>query len=237
MQKDNSPVIDEMFKAGAHFGYSKSRRHPSTAKYIFATKNKVDIIDLEKTEELLASAEAFMKSLGATGKQVLMVGVKPEAKATVGRAAAELVMPYVTERWVGGILTNFSEIKKRIARLEDLREQKEKGELEKYTKKERLLIDREVEKMNTHFGGLVTLKKMPDALLVVDPKREYIAVAEARVMGVPVIALLNTDCDIKNIDHPILGNDASMTSIAYFVDALAEAYRSGLAVRPEAAAA
>ncbi len=216
-----------MFKAGGHYGYSKSRRHPSTAPYIFATKNGVDIINIEKTDEMLTKVEELVKALAAAGKTILFVGTKSEARQAIVEAALSLNMPYVNERWVGGTLTNFPEIKKRITKLLDLRDQKEKGELEKYTKKERLLIDREVADMTKNFQGVTSIMKTPDVLFVIDPKKEHIAVTEAHKMKVPVIALMNTDCAIKSVEHPIVANDASVTSIAFFVDKIRDAYRAG----------
>jgi small subunit ribosomal protein S2 len=144
-------LIDALFKAGAHYGYSKTRRHPSTAKYIYGTKNKVDIIDIEKTAQGLEKAHVLMNELGAKGKTVLFVGVKPEAKEAVRHNAEIIGMPYVCERWAGGVLTNFPEIKRRVAKLEDLRTKRENGDLEKYTKKERLLIDEEIAQMHRLF--------------------------------------------------------------------------------------
>lgn len=221
-----SSAIEAMFAAGAHYGYSKTRRHPGNAKYIFGTKNKVDIIDLEKTEAMLDAAKAFVASLKLGGKQLLFVGTKPEAKKKIAEAAEGISMPYIAERWVGGVLTNYPEIKKRITKLVDLRGKKERNELTMYTKKERLLIDEEMARMHKNFSGIVIMKQTPDALFVVDPKKEHIAVAEARQMGVPVIALLSTDCDMKEVTYPILGNDGSTSSIAFFVDALVEAYKN-----------
>jgi len=226
-EQSKEEVLKTMFTAGAHFGYSKTRRHPSTAQYIFSTKNKNDIVDLEKTEALLEKAKAYVKELAASGKQLLFVGVKPEAKKAVYDGALATEMPYVTERWVGGAITNFPEIKKRIAKLEDLREKKEKGGLEMYTKKERLLIDEDIARMTKNFSGLVSLKKIPDALFVIDPKREHIAVAEAHHAGIPVVALMNTDCNVKEVDYPIIANDASISSITYFVNEIAKAHKEG----------
>ncbi len=217
--------IKAMFTAGAHFGYSKTRRHPSAKKFIFGQKNKVDIIDLEKTADMLASAKEFIKGLAMGGKVVLFVGTKPEAKASVLMAAESIGMPSVTERWVGGIITNFPEIKKRVARLIDLTAKKEAGELDKYTKKERLLIDIEVAKMEKNFSGIIAMKKIPDALVVIDSKKEHIAVTEARKSGIPVIALVNTDCDMGDIDYPIIANDASTSSVSYFINELKGAYK------------
>ena len=148
---ESSSVVEAMFAAGSHFGYSKTRRHPSVAKYIFTTKNKVDLVDLEKTEMMLDEAKAFIKELSSKGKQIVFVGVKPEARAKMREAASSIDMPFVTERWVGGAMTNFPEIKKRIQKLEELKSQREKGELDKYTKKERLLIDEQITKMDKLF--------------------------------------------------------------------------------------
>ena len=222
----SSALSKELFTVGAHFGYSRTRRHPSTAKYLFATKNKVDIIDIEKTEVMLEKAIAFMKSLGEKGKVVVFVGTKPEAKESTRLAAESLGLPFVVSRWVGGILTNFPEIKKRLNRLEELRAAKISGDLaKKYTKKEQLLIAREVAKMEDLFSGIVALKGLPDALVIVDPKKEINAFLEARRLGIPTIAIANTDCDITEIEYPILANDASRASIEFLVKQLADAYK------------
>jgi small subunit ribosomal protein S2 len=137
-------------------------------------------------------------------------------------------MPYVSERWVGGSLTNFPEIKKRITRLLDLRAEKEKGELDKYTKKERLLIDREMADMTKNFQGLTGITKTPDVVFIVDPKKEHIALVESKKMNLPVISLLNTDCNLKETNFPIIGNDASVSSISFFINAIKEAYQAGV---------
>jgi small subunit ribosomal protein S2 len=221
-------TIDEMFKAGVCYGYSKSRRHPSTAPYIFGTKNGVDIINIEKTEELLKKASEVISQFAQSGKSILFVGTKAEAKQQVVEIALSLNMPYVSERWVGGILTNFSEIKKRVQKLLDLRDQKEKGELDKYTKKEKILINKEMEDMTKNFQGITGISKLPDVLLIIDPKKEHLALEEAKKMNLPVIALLNTDCNLKNIDHPVVANDASVSSITFFLTKIKEAYVSGI---------
>lgn len=218
---------EKMFEAGAHYGYSKSRRHPSTSPYIFATKNGVDIIDIEKSYTLFENALEQIKAYASAGKSIIFVGTKAEAQAQITENALALNMPYVVERWVGGTLTNFPEIKKRIAKLLDLREQKEKGGLDKYTKKERLLIDREMADMTKNFQGISAMTRNPDVMFVVDPKKEHIAVTEANKMNIPVIALLNTDCNMKQVNMPILGNDASVSSISYFLEEVKQAYRSG----------
>ena len=223
--------IEEMFKAGAHFGYPKSRRHVSTSPYIFGVKNKVEIINLEKTAELLEKACAFVASIAKEGKQILFVSGKNEAKDIISINASSINMPNVAGRWIGGALTNYSEIKKRIAKYEDLLSQKEKGELSKYTKKERLLIDRQIEKLERMFAGITNMKEMPKAVFVVDPKKEVIVVKEAQAMGIPVIALASSDCDLSGIDYPIVANDTSVSSIAYFVAEIAKAYQAGKSVK------
>lgn len=220
-------IVEEMFRSGVHYGYSKSRRHPSVASYIFTTKNGVDIINIEKTYELFEKALEEVTKLAASGKTILFIGTKPEARQQIVETALALNMPYVSDRWVGGALTNFPEIKKRIVRLLDLREQKEKGGLDKYTKKERLLIEKEMEDMTKNFQGLTGITKTPDAVFVVDPKKEHIAVTEAHKMNLPVIALLNTDCDRRKVEYPIVANDASVSSISFFLTKIKEAYNSG----------
>ena len=220
-------TTEEMFKAGVHYGYSKSRRHPSTSAYVFATKNGVDIINIEKTNELLDKALEAVSKFAASGKTILFVGTKPEARQQIIETALALNMPYVSDRWVGGALTNFSEIKKRISRLLSLRDQKEKGELDKYTKKEQLLINKEMEDMTKNFQGLSGITKTPDAVFIVDTKKEHIAATEAKKMNLPIIALVNTDCNLKQIDYPIVANDASISSITFFLSKIKEAYNNG----------
>ena len=219
-QKD---TIDALFRVGAQFGYSKTRRHSSAKKFIFGTKNKVDIIDLEKTYVMLEDAKKVMHDLKAGGKIILFVGTKPEAREIIRSTASSLGMPYVADRWVGGLLTNFPEVKKRIAYFEDIRTKKEKGELDMFTKKERLLIEKDLERMTHNFGGVANIKRVPDAMFVVDPKKEHIAVTEALKSGIPVVAIANTDCNLKAVNFPIIANDGSRGSIEYIVNTLKEA--------------
>jgi len=222
--KANNPMIDKMFKAGAHFGFSRTRRHPTIAPYIFGVKNKVEIFDLEKTSELLATAKAFVASLAKEGKTVLFVGGKSEARNSIKSGALSLNMPYVDGRWIGGTLTNFVQIRKRVEKMEKLTSEKEKGELAKYTKKERLLIDREIANLERFFSGIVSMKDLPKALFIVDPKKEKNAVKEAQDMGIPVIALLGSDSNIKEVDYAIVGNDSSQASVQFFVQEITKAY-------------
>jgi small subunit ribosomal protein S2 len=232
-KKEVDTVIEKMFKAGAHYGYSKTRRHPSVSKYIYATKNKGDIIDLEKTSVLLDTAAEFIKNLGAQNKIVLFVGTKPEAKVATKDAAEMLNMPYVTERWIGGTLSNFTEIKKRIAELENYRKDNATGGLDKYTKKERVVMAKKMEKLDRYYSGLIGLKKAPDALFIVDAKSEHIAATEGRKSGIKVVALVNSDSNIKGIDYPIIANDSGIPSIKFFTVAIMNAYKEGQTSVPE----
>jgi small subunit ribosomal protein S2 len=220
-------VVDSLFSVGAHFGFVKSRRHPSAKPFIFGSKNNIEIFDLEKTSKELEKTLAFVEEKGKEGVMVLWVGGKSEAREAITKAGKELEMPYVAGRWIGGTLSNFSEIKKRILRLEDLTLQREKGELNKYTKKERLLFDREIDKLTLYFGGLSRLKAMPKLLVVVDPKKEYMAVAEAHKMHIPVVALAGSDSNLYELDYPIPGNDASRQSIGLIIKELITAYKKG----------
>ena len=219
--------LERMFSAGAHYAYSKSRRHPTTKPYIFGAKERVELLDLEKTGQLLDEAKAFVQGLGAAGKTILFVAGKNEAQKVIREAADGAGLPYVSGRWIGGTLTNFPEIKKRAERLVTLRNQREKGELSKYTKKERLLIDREIDKLEEKFGGITGMDAVPHAMFVVDSKSEYIAVKEARAQGLPVIALTNSDCDLSVVDYPIVANDAARASITLFVNEIKDAYLEG----------
>lgn len=229
MSKDTAidSSVRALFDAGTHFAYSKRRRHPSAAPFVVAGKNGNDAFDLAHTAEQIEAAKEFAKSLSKDGKVLLFVGTKPEAKRAVEEAAERLGMPYVMNRWIGGTLTNFSEIKRRIALLEELLEKKETGGLDVYTKKERSLINQEIEDLSGNFSGLVSMKKIPGAMFVIDDKHEKIAVDEAKAVGIPVISLSNSDCDIRRIDYPVSGNDASRTSIEFIVRAIADAFAQG----------
>lgn len=232
IETSSNPKIEQLFGAGAHFGYTRSRRHPSAKPYIFGVKNKIEIFNLEKTSDALEKAKAFISSLASEGKAILFVGGKNESREAIRSGASQIDMPYVAGRWIGGTLTNFPEIRKRVMKLEMLTSQKEKGELVKYTKKERLLIDREIEKLKTYFEGLALLKDLPKALFVIDSKKESIAVEEAKVIGIPIVALCGSDCNLKEVDYPIPGNDASKHSIGFIVSEIVDAYKKGKASAP-----
>jgi len=229
---ETNPIIDKLFGAGAHFGYAPSRRHPSASPYIFGAKGGVELFDLEQTVSLLEAAKEFVKQLAVERKTILFIGGKAEAREALKRAAERLGQPYCAGRWIGGSLTNFSEIKKRLSRLEELSSMREKGELAKFTKLERLLIDREITDLQNTFGGLRGMHKLPDAVFIADPRKEYIAAAEAAQLNIPVISLMNSDCDRSTIAYPIPANDASRETLSVILDEIAKTYAENLAPAP-----
>ncbi|MEK7650252.1 MAG: 30S ribosomal protein S2 [Patescibacteria group bacterium] len=226
-KSSNEGLVKQLFAVGAQFGYSKSRSHPSLRSFIFGFKNRHAVIDLEQTASQLARASDFVKQLAQEGKEVLWVGNKDEAREAVRRVAESLSAPYVASRWLGGTFTNWTQIKGRIERLKDLKQKREKGELSIYTKKERLLIDREIARLERYLESLSGMAKLPAAVVVIDPQQEMIVVREARQMKIPVIALIGSDCDIAGITYPVVANDASIQSIKFFTEQLAEAYSAG----------
>lgn len=209
-----------MFEAGVHYGTLRSSRNPSVKKHIYGTKANVDIIDVEVTQAQIAKAKEFLSGLIAENKTILFVASKNEIKDLAKTYAERLGKMYISGRWCGGLLTNFEIIRKRINRMIDLTEMKAKGELKKYTKKEQSLMDKEVERLEKLFIGVKDLQSMPAAIVVLDPKKEFIAVDEAISMGVPVIAIANTDCKISNIAYPILANDSARASVDYILHQL-----------------
>lgn len=227
VSKDIQNLVQKLFTVGAHYGYTKARRHPSAQKYLFGVKNNTDVFDLERSVEKLAQTEAAVQKIAAAGRQLLFVGGKLEAREAVRKAADRAQQPFVAGRWVGGTLSNFALIRKRVEKLLKLTEEKEAGQLSKYTKRERLLIDRDIKRLEETFGGLVSMKALPGALLVIDPRHEANAVAEAISLGIPVIALANSDCDMTELSHALPGNDANISSITFFLERVADAYAEG----------
>ncbi|MCB9808990.1 30S ribosomal protein S2 [Candidatus Nomurabacteria bacterium] len=222
----NIPTQEAMYEASVHVGYSRSRRHPSVTSSLFGMKHRMDIINLQATGDQMQSAHDFLKTVLATGKKVLFVGTKPETKRMVEDTANKLDMPYVTKRWVGGTLTNFKQIRSRVDMLNDLQERTEAGTLVYRTKKEHLLLKRKMAKLDLNFGGVQDMKSLPGAVVVIDPKKEHLAVAEARRLALPVIALANTDCDISIIDYPIVGNDANVDSVGLVLNTLTDGVKN-----------
>jgi small subunit ribosomal protein S2 len=225
----NTPsLIQQLFNAGSHFGFSKSRRHPSVTPYLFTTKAGTDIFDLEQTSKLLTDASEFLRKAGEEGKTVLFVSTKTEVSDLVRASADRANMPYVTNRWIGGILTNYSEIRKRISRFISLKEQSASGELDrKYTKKERLMISREAEKLEFNFGGIARIERTPDIMVVVDPRHDKVAVTEARDAKVPVVGIMCSDCDVSLIHKPVLANDSHRASVTTVLNMLVDALIDG----------
>lgn len=221
-------TIQRLQETGIHFGYPRTRRHPTSAPFLFGTKDRTDMFDLGETAKRLEAAQEFVKALAGSGKQILFVGGKNEAMKTVRDAATSLGVPFVAGRWIGGTLTNFKNIRKRIERLENLTKDRESGELEKkYTKREQLLLSREIENLESRFGGIVNLHDLPGALFVVDPRHEQISVKEANQLKIPVVALASSDCDFDRVQFPVPGNDTVQKSISFVVGAIAEAYAAG----------
>ncbi len=219
--------IESLSRAGVHYGRQKGRRHPTAKRFIFGAKGQFEIFDLEGTVAELARALEAARAVGERGGQILMISGKTEARGAIKDAASSAGLPYVAGRYIGGTLTNFGEIKKRIARMENLIDQKEKGELAKYTKKERLLIDREIETLKEKFGGISNMKTLPAMLYVVDPRKECIAVREANELGIPVMALASSDCNMTELAYPIPGNDALESSVRLITDKIALSYKEG----------
>jgi small subunit ribosomal protein S2 len=225
---NNSSLIERLFSVGAHFGFKKSRRHPSVTPYLYGTKEGNDIFDLEKTADLVEQAAAVLKEIGQNGKTAIFVGTKEEVVKAVAAAALKVEMPFVVNRWIGGMLTNFSEIKKRIARLEELTSGTASGELErKFTKKERMILGREATKLEHNFKGISGMTRLPDVMVVVDPRHDHIAVTEARFMKIPVIGIMSSDCNVKDVTYPVLVNDSLQGSVTAILQELTAALASG----------
>lgn len=225
--KINDPIIEALFNVGAHFALAKSRRHPSAKPYIFGAKNTVEIFDLEKTKTCLENAKKFVAEMASRGEMLLLVSGKFEARDAIRNAGTLISQPFVAGRWIGGAITNFNEIRKRVEKLLEMRTKRASGEFAKYTKKEQLLLARELDNLEKLFGGLTSMITLPKALFVVDPTKEKTVVAEARRKKIPVIALANSDCNFSEIDCPIPANDSAIKSVSFFVNEIVEAYQQG----------
>jgi len=219
-----------LFDTGAHFAQVKSRRHPSMKPYLVGTKGRQEIIDLVKTTEQLEAAKAVMAALAKEGKTVLYVGGKVEIALLVKKAAASIGAPYVATRWLGGTISNWTEIKKRVDRLAELTDKAAAGALAKqHTKLELVKIEREKKRLEGRLDGITTLTKRPDVLLVVDTKHEKHAVKEAKDAGIPVIAIMSSDCDLSDATYPIVANDTSRKTVELILSVLVEAFKKGQA--------
>jgi small subunit ribosomal protein S2 len=216
------PQLEDMLKAGMHFGHRTNRWHPKMKQFIFTSKNGIYIIDLKKTQEQLQVSLEFMMKLVSEGKSILFVGTKSQVSEPLKRMAIEISQPYITGKWLGGYLTNFSMVKKSVKKYLDLIEKKETGKLDKYTKKERLDFDREIKKLEMRVGGLTSLNKVPDALFVWDIKEEETAVKEAQQKNIPIIAVCDTNVNPEEVTYPIPANDDSTKTIKVILGTIRE---------------
>jgi small subunit ribosomal protein S2 len=217
----------EMLEAGAHFGHSTRRWNPKMAPFIFGPRNGIHIIDLQQTVPLFKNAYEFMKTTVSRGGKVLFVGTKKQAQEVVKDAAGNANQFYVNYRWLGGMLTNFKTIKQSIERLRKLSEMSTDGTFEKLPKKEVVKLSRELEKLEKNLSGIKDMTKPPKAIVIIDPKKEHIAVKEAHNLNIPVVAMLDTNCDPDEVDYPIPANDDSIRSISLFMEKLAHACKEG----------
>lgn len=223
------PSVEDMLQAGMHFGHRSSKWHPKMQPYIFSARKGVHIIDLVKTREQLTEAMNFISDLTAAGKTVLFVGTKPQVKGLMKKVAEEMNMPYVSEHWLGGTMTNFAIIKKSIRKYKDLVEKRDAGKLSKYTKKEQLQFDRQIAKLELAVGGLVELNKLPDAIFIWDLKVEKTALAEAKKKQVPIIAVCDTNVNPEGIQYVIPANDDASKAIALVLNVAKDAVATGRA--------
>jgi len=218
---------EEMMQAGLHFGHKSSKTHPKMKPYLFGVRNTIHIFDVEKTAEKLRETLVKIKELVTEDKVLLFVGTKIQTKELIKEIAVETGFPYVTERWLGGTITNFKIIKDRVEYFKDLEKKKEKGELEKYTKKEQLEFDKELQKLRMKFEGIKNMTKIPDAIFIVDIGKENSAVREAKQKGIKIIGICDTTVDPTLIDCPIPANDDAISSLKYILEKVKEAILKG----------
>jgi small subunit ribosomal protein S2 len=220
-------TMKELLEAGVHFGHQTKRWNPKMQKYIFGERNGIYIIDLQKTLKKFREAYAFVRDLAAGGGTVLFVGTKKQAQETVLEEAARCGMFYVNQRWLGGTLTNFTTIRKSIARLKRLEEMRDTGEYDRLPKKEALELERERQKLEKALVGIKAMEQLPSAVFIVDPRKEAIAVAEAQRLGISIVAIVDTNCDPTGIDYPIPGNDDAIRAVRLIASRVADAINEG----------
>ena len=220
-------AMKQLLEAGVHFGHQTRRWNPKMAEYIFQARNGIHIIDLQKTSKKIDEAYKFMKDIAEEGKTILFVGTKKQAQECVKDAAIKSNMFYVDQRWLGGMLTNFKTIKTRIARLNKLEEMENDGTFEVLPKKEVAALKNEKEKLEKNLGGIRDMKEMPGAMFVVDPKNERIAVLEAKKLNIPIVGLVDTNCNPEDVDYPIPGNDDAIRAVKLITDVMANAIIEG----------
>ena len=220
-------AMKQLLEAGVHFGHQTRRWDPKMAEYIFQARNGIHIIDLQKTSKKIDEAYAFLKEQVEEGKTVLFVGTKKQAQECVKEAAEKSGMYYVDQRWLGGMLTNFETIKARVQRLKDLERMQEDGTFDVLPKKEVILLKKEMEKLEKNLGGIKEMEEIPGVIFLVDPKKEHIAILEAKKLGIPVIGLVDTNCNPEEVDYAIPGNDDAIRAVKLITDVMANAIIEG----------
>ncbi len=219
--------MKQLLEAGVHFGHQTRRWNPKMAPYIFTERNGIYIIDLQKTVKKIDEAYSFMREVGESGKPVLFVGTKKQAQGAIKDEALRCGMYYVNQRWLGGMLTNWKTISTRIKRLNDIKAMEEDGTFEKLSKREVLTLQRELERLEKFLGGIKDMKGMPGAIFIVDPKKEKIAVKEARTLGIPVVGIVDTNCDPDDVDYIIPANDDAIRAVKLIASSMADAVIEG----------
>lgn len=220
-------AMKQLLEAGVHFGHQTRRWDPKMAEYIFQARNGIHIIDLQKTSKKIDEAYAFLKEQAEEGKTVLFVGTKKQAQECVKEAAEKSGMYYIDQRWLGGMLTNFDTIRTRVQRLKDLEKMQEDGTFDVLPKKEVILLKKEMEKLEKNLGGIKEMEEIPGVIFLVDPKKEHIAVLEAKKLGIPVIGLVDTNCNPEEVDYAIPGNDDAIRAVKLITDVMANAIIEG----------
>ncbi|MBR5520831.1 MAG: 30S ribosomal protein S2 [Oscillospiraceae bacterium] len=223
----SSVSMKQLLEAGVHFGHQTRRWNPKMAKYIFTERNGIYIIDLQKTVKMLDTAYDFIKEVSAEGGEILFVGTKKQAQEAIREEAERCGMHFVNARWLGGMLTNYKTIQKRIARLEQLNKMKEDGTFDLLPKKEVIKLELEIEKLEKFMGGIKNMGTLPKAMFIVDTRKEKIAVAEAKNLGIPVVAIVDTNCDPDEVDYVIPGNDDAIRAVKLIAGAMADAIIEG----------
>jgi len=227
----SSVTLKQLLETGVHFGHRTQKWNPQMAPYIFTQRNGIHIIDLQQTIANLNAYYDIVRDIVAKGGNVLFVGTKRQAQETIAQEAVRCGMPYVNQRWLGGTLTNWRTIRERIDTLKKLEVRREKGEFELLTKREALMLNREIDKLNLRLGGIREMRRLPELVIVVDTRRESTAVKEANVLGIPVMALVDTNCDPRQIDYVLPGNDDAMRAIKLIIEAFANAVIEGRDMR------
>ena len=223
----SSVSMKQLLEAGVHFGHQTRRWNPKMAKYIFTERNGIYIIDLQKTVKMLDAAYDFIRDISAEGGEILFVGTKKQAQEAIREEAERCGMHFVNARWLGGMLTNYKTIQKRIARLEQLNKMKEDGTFDLLPKKEVIKLELEIEKLEKFMGGIKNMGTLPKAMFIVDTRKEKIAVAEAKNLGIPVVAIVDTNCDPDEVDYVIPGNDDAIRAVKLIAGAMADAIIEG----------